>query len=239
MLVRKLRIGDTEIEVDSTAKPGSQFLFVNLHDDENTGVQAGLKVLEKWGGRLVELRHSGHRDVSFRLEGTEYRVDPNRIFTPSGVRATLLSRSRYSPSAAATVSQFAAGLLELYGVERAEAVIALHNNSPEKYSAQSYAAGGEFSRDAEDVSIRAGSDPDDFFFVTERVVFDALKARGYNTVLQDNRQVSDDGSLSVYCGKSNVRYINVEAEAGHLTEQTRMISDLLGVLRELGPLRRR
>jgi hypothetical protein len=128
--------------------------------------------------------------------------------------------------------------LNVYRVDRADAVIALHNNTPGMYSALSYAAKGNLARDAEDVFIRDGSDPDNFFFVTERLVFEALKRRGYNAVLQDNRRVTDDGSLSVYCGRANVRYVNVEAEHGNLKEQTQMILDLKTILDELGPLKR-
>ena len=138
--------------------------------------------------------------------------DLAEIFTAAGVRATLEKQSRYSEDAARSVSQFAEELLKVYRIDGADAVIALHNNTRGMYSALGYATGGSLARDAEDVFIRDGSDPDDFFFVTERVVFDALKRRGYNTVLQDNRRVTDDGSLSVYCGKAKVRYINVEAE---------------------------
>lgn len=132
---------------------------------------------------------------------------------------------------------FAGELLAAYRLDQVDAVIALHNNSPGMYSARSYADGGTYARDAEDVFIRDGSDPDDFFFVTERVIFDALKRKGYNVVLQDNRHVTDDGSLSVYCGKANVRYVNVEADLGHLKEQSRMIRDLKAILDELGPLK--
>jgi hypothetical protein len=209
-----------------------------LHDDENTSVEAVQDVLNRSGGRLVELRHTGERIVAFRLMGSDYRVDPNRIFTAAGVHATLERQSRYSDKAARAVTHFAGELLAVYRLERVDAVIALHNNTPDMYSARSYAAEGKYANDAEDVFIRDGTDPDDFFFVTERAVFDALKRRGYNVVLQDNRSVTDDGSLSVYCGKANVRYVNVEAEHGHLKAQSQMIHDLASILDTLGPLKR-
>jgi hypothetical protein len=237
-LVRQIRLGETEVAVATLEKPGCRFVYINLHDDENTSALAGQDVLKRWGGRLIELRHSGQRDVAFTVRGKDYRVDPNRIFTQAGVRATLEKQSRYSEDAARSVSRFAEELLRIYRIAATDAVIALHNNTQGMYSALSYAAGGSLARDAEDVFIRDGSDPDDFFFVTERVVFDALKRRGYNTVLQDNRRVTDDGSLSVYCGKANVRYINVEAEQGNLKEQTRMLLDLKSILDALGPLNR-
>src|SRR5262249_55000455 len=112
-------------------------------------------------------------------------------------------------------------------------------NTEAHYSALSYAKGGAFASDASDVFIKDGSDLDDFFFVTETAVFDALRRRGYNVVLQDNRRVTDDGSLSVYCGRSGVRYVNVEAQQGHLEQQVAMILALQEVLEEFGRARPR
>jgi hypothetical protein len=232
---RLVPLGESEIEVATTERGGARFVFVNLHDDENTSVEAGLEALEQSGGRLVELRHGGPRNVAFKLRGEEFRVDPNRIFTPEGVRATLGRQSRYDEEAARAVGEFAEGLLAIYRLDQADAAIALHNNTEGNYSALSYAAGGDLARDAEAVFVREGSDPDDFFFVTERPIFDALKGRGDNVVLQDNRNVADDGSLAVRCGRASLRYINVEAEHGHREEQARMIRDLVEVLGELGP----
>jgi len=237
--VRQFRVGETEIAVATTEKPGCRFVYVNLHDDENTSALAGQDVVKRSGGKLVELRHTGRRDIVFTVQGKDYRVDPNRIFTEAGVRLTLAKQSRYSEDAARSVSRFAEQLLKVYRIDGAEAVIALHNNTQGKYSALSYAGGGALAQDAKDVFIRDGTDPDDFFFVTERVVFDALKRRGHNVVLQDNHRVTDDGSLSVYCGKANVRYINVEADHGHFKEQTQMILELKSILDELGPLKPR
>ena len=237
-LLRQVPVGESEIGVAITEKPGARFVYVNLHDDESTSVEAVQDVLKRSGGRLVELRHTGRRLIEFNLAGTNYRADPNRIFTAPGVHATLERQSQYSDKAARAVTHFAGQLLAAYRLDRVDAVIALHNNTPDMYSALSYAAGGKYAQDAEDVFVRDGSDPDDFFFVTERVVFDALKRRGYNVVLQDNGRVTDDGSLSVYCGKANVRYVNVEAEHGHVAEQTKMIHALTSILDELGPLKR-
>ena len=237
-LIRQIRLGDTEIGVATTEKPGSRFVYVNVHDDENTSVEAVQDVLKRSGGTLVELRHTGQRIVAFKVEGKDYRVDPNRIFTPAGARATLQRQSLYSDDAALAVRRFAEGLLAVYRIDRAEAVIALHNNTPGMYSALSYADGGVYARDAKDGFVRDGGVPDDFL-ATDRLVFEALKRHGYNAILQDNRRVTDDGSLSVYCGKANVRYVNVEAEHGHLKEQTQMIRDLKAILDDLGPRKAR
>jgi D-alanyl-D-alanine dipeptidase len=51
-----------------------------------------------------------------------------------------------------------------------------------------------------------------------------------NVVLQDNRQVTDDGSLSVYCGKWGIPYVNVEAQHEHLEQQLQMLKVLLRII---------
>jgi hypothetical protein len=35
--------------------------------------------------------------------------------------------------------------------------------------------------------------------------------------------MTDDGSLSVYCGKLGIPYVNVEAQHGHLVRQLKML----------------
>jgi D-alanyl-D-alanine dipeptidase len=84
--------------------------------------------------------------------------------------------------------------------------------------------------DASDVHLVAEQDPDDFFFVTDRMVYNDLKELGFNCVLQNNEKVTDDGSLSVYCGTRNICYVNVEAQHGHLEQQVAMLRALVGVL---------
>src|SRR5262245_64210976 len=95
---RPLRLGETTVDVVISERPGSKHLFCNLHDDENTSVEAGLVALRR-GGRLVELRHAGKRDIAFRLDGGDFAVDPNRIFTAEGVRRTLANLSRRTAEA--------------------------------------------------------------------------------------------------------------------------------------------
>ncbi len=98
---QSIRLGESEVAVVTTQTAGSRrCLYVNLHDDENTSVEAVREVLGNSGGRLVELSHGGRRNLAFTLAGERYRVDPNRIFTAAGVRATLEKQSRYTADAA-------------------------------------------------------------------------------------------------------------------------------------------
>jgi hypothetical protein len=59
---------------------------------------------------------------------------------------------------------------------------------------------------------------------------------GYNVVLQNNTTVEDDGSLSVYCGKNRISYINFESESGHFEEQIKMITEIyIGIKKNWKP----
>jgi hypothetical protein len=46
-------------------------------------------------------------------------------------------------------------------------------------------------------------------------------------VLQHNTNAVDDGSLSIFYGRKNKSYVNVEAEHGHLEQQKKMLSVLV------------
>ena len=243
---RTFAIGDARLDVVERvfASPRSDapafrptLAFVSVHDDEETAVEAATDVLGDRGGRLVELRHTGGREVAFRLGGMEHRLDPNRIFTPAGRKATLTALSTWSQPADDVVAAFADELLSAVGVDDVDGLVALHNNTPDRYTAANYAPGGSLAADAARVHLRPGGDPDDFFFVTDPDLFDALAARGHSVVLQNEATVTDDGSLSVWCGRMGIPYVNVEAEHGHRAAQAAMLRDLVDVLAATKPRR--
>jgi hypothetical protein len=149
-----------------------------------------------------------------------------------GLRRTIEPRSDASAVArcADAVRPLADHVLTQTGLEDAEVVVTLHNNTDNRYSAASYLEGAEYDSDAAAVTIRDGSDSDDFFFVTDRGLYDALVEGGYNAVLQDNDAATDDGSLSVWAAQNDRPYVNVEAQHGHRVEQARMIRALVEVL---------
>jgi hypothetical protein len=233
-----LALGDSVVHVVvaernamRAGRPSGLHLLV-LHDDENTAGEAGHAFVEAHGGRLVELRAQDERYVAFALDGRAFSVDPNRIFTDVGVHRTLGADSAHA-GAVALARLFGDTLVAVYRPEAV--VVTLHNNTPDRYSALSYAPGGEYARDAEAVHLEDGADPDDFFFVTDRAHYETLAAEGFNVVLQDNARVTDDGSLSVWAAREGVPYVNVEAEHGHLEEQVRMLEALARVLAAEAP----
>ena len=243
---RSFLVGDARVDVlarefaaprsDAAARRPT-IAFVSVHDDEDTAVEAAGDVLREVGGRLLELRHTGAREIGFRLGGVGHRVDPNRIFTPAGRRATLEALSTWSQPADDVVAAFTDELLSTLAIDDVDVIVALHNNTPDRYTAANYLPGGTLAADAAEVHLQPGGDPDDFFFVTDRGMFTALADRGHAAILQNEATVADDGSLSVWCGRMGIPYVNVEAEHGHRTQQAAMLRDLVAVLADATPRR--
>jgi hypothetical protein len=204
-------------------------VMINLHDDETTGVEAAGKVLEKTGGILLSIENNGERLISFTKYKRTFRFDPNRMFTRAGIRASLLEQNKYNGDLVVeTVYNFARFCLRK--IPSSHTLIALHNNRERGLSVLSYLEGGDLQLDASAVNKNDSHDPDNFYLTTDDRLFQHLKAAGYNVVLQNNKKATDDGSLSIYYGKKNKRYINIEAKTGMVTEQREMIEAAAGII---------
>lgn len=228
-------IGETTIDAQVRQFGQSQLTMVNLHDDEQTSVDAAVAVLGKQGGRLVELAHTGKRRVVFSLDGNRYSFDPNRIFSEAGVRLTVRMENEnhgaVPEGAHVVVSRFADQFVRHFRLDKQRALIALHNNGEGGLSIHSYAPGAEYEADTDELFVSSKIDPDDFYFVTDKRFFDELKQKNSNVILQDNSIRRDDGSLSVFAGRRGIPYINVEAQPEHLEEQTKMIEIAVELMR--------
>ncbi len=215
----------TAAALPSAARPG--LLYLNLHENEQTSVAAASALLQHQPGTLIELRAGGGRLVTFRAGWRPFAFDPNRIFTDAGLRATLRRHGSDTASARAAVQGLRDAVLALLAPAATEPpdlpVVALHNNGAGRYSVQAYAAGGAHARDAQAVAINPALSPQDFFLVTRRGLFDALRERGFNVVLQSEHP-ADDGSLAVWFQQQGRAYVNVEALHGHVAEQQRMLA---------------
>jgi hypothetical protein len=223
-------LGEAPIETVRYRARGCDLLFFNMHENERTSVEAGLRSIRRKGGQVLTLRHAGERLIRFTLDGNSYTFDPNRIFTERGVVETLSRHGALTDDARQVVHCFARNLLADYGLDTSRVIVALHNNTANGYSVLSYLPGGEYEEDAEEVFVSPRKMPDDFFFVTDRRFFEELRRAGFNVVLQDNHRVVDDGSLSVLAARRGVPYINVEARHGHLREQRRMLKQVFRML---------
>lgn len=209
--------------------PENGIACINLHDNEPTSVQAARFSLELRGGTLIKIENNGQRVIRFKLRGVVYAFDPNRIFSRIGIEQTLKENGRTSPQAIEEVEKFAARLLEMLPADLT-CVIALHNNTEGAYSVKSYLPGGERQKDAKEVYANSKQDPDDIVLTTDEELYRKMAAHGYNSIWQHNSLAKKDGSLSVYCGELNRRYVNIETQHGKITQYAEMLEKLLMIL---------
>lgn len=214
--------------------PANDFACINIHDNEFTSVQAAKSVLELKGGTLIKIENNAQRIIRFRLRGVQYSFDPNRVFSRTGIEQTLKENGRISPLAVDEVEKFGQRLLQLIP-DNISCVIALHNNTEEAYSVKSYLSGGERQMDAKQVYADSLQDVDDIVLTTDQSLFDKMSALGYNSILQDNEKVRRDGSLSVYCGEQNRRYVNIETQHGKTGQYQEMLEKLIDILAKRNP----
>ena len=223
-------LGNSIIPIRTTQYGNNnEFVYISLHDDESTSVEATRNLLEEEGGLLIELMNKGRRDLRFRIGNTFYTVDPNRIFSPEGISISLKEKGSYSNKASLEVAKLGQRIVALFPKNPA-CIIALHNNTPGNFSVNEYLPGMKRGSDAAKVIAFPEQDPDDLFITTDPGVFKHLTREKYNTVLQDNENCRQDGSLSVYCGNNNIRYVNLETEHGKYGQYSEIIGYLYEVL---------
>jgi len=201
-------------------------VFINLHDDEITSVDAAKRVLEEYGGLLIEVENNAQRNIRFKLGSYFFKVDPNTIFSEEGIKKSLEQLGRTSVKAVDEVEKLGQRIIQLIP-EETSCIISLHNNTPEFFSVTEYAAGNKRSVDSKKVYINIEQDADDFFLTTDNNLYEKLADKGFNTILQNNKNSTEDGSLSVYCGRKNIRYVNCETEHGKTGQYYEMMKALM------------
>lgn len=230
VVVKDYRIGASSIKIQTTnyAPLHKGVYFINLHANETTSIEATNNYLVQNGGCFLQLQHGEVRYVSFVLNNTNYKIDPNRIFTPIGRKETLKKNSIYNMLAEKETANFADTILAQ--LKHAKLIIAMHNNTNNDLSIKSYTKGKSEAINAAAVYINDKMDADDFIYTTEQSIFQLLKKQQINVVLQKTQGFKDDGSLSIYCGKKNIPYINIEAEEGHKEQQLQMLQAITTVV---------
>ncbi|HEX8333979.1 MAG TPA: hypothetical protein VF622_15275 [Segetibacter sp.] len=206
----------------------SNIVFIQLHEDETTGIEAGQEYFTENGGYLVQLKHSGKRLVNFKHQSKDFTVDPNRIFTRNGLKDNMTKLKLYNAVAAKQVTNLAKEILQSY-VDDKKLVIALHNNTDERFSILSYKKGNPEAPNASKVSINEDMDPDDFILTTDTSIYRRIKEKNINVVLQ-SKNAKDDGSLSIYTHRKKIPYINIEAQHGHVEEQKQMLNAIKDII---------
>ncbi len=227
----------TPIDVLSFGQDSSGILLYNMHDNENASALAGRVFATYHGGvAYYELMHDGHRNISFLHGADSLHIDPNRIYTDAGIWQQLARNKNNDTLAFQAIALWRDSLLNILQIDRRTLVIALHNNTNQNYGFKSYMPGGEYEAEAEAVYKGCVRDKDDFYFVTQYPILDRLVCGQYHVVIQSWDTLTDDGSLSVYCARLGIPYVNIEAQHGHFWRQLRM---LLFAYSQLAPLAER
>ena len=230
--------GDIYLEVTGKYTSDTPWVFFSPHENEFVANDYVAKQVNNKGGVFYVLRQNGQREINFIFNADEQRVkiDPNRMFTDKGIKAsikklnaTLDPQSHLFSQAVNRAHALKAFILKKLGTDKTW--IAVHNNT-DGYEGDDKGGLGDVSivryqtklNQGEhyliDVSYRAltqhNVDEDDLYFVTEQQDFDVMSNKPWNVLLQNPIVTSDpeedDGSLSVYAQMHNIRYINIEAE---------------------------
>lgn len=217
------QLGSSTVTLNLYAN-GTGKTYFAPHEDEKTSLAVAKAAVRAHGGKVFWFSHGGGRNISFKLGGKTYEVDPNRIFSASGAKASLKALGPYSDEALQEVRVFADAVLsQVYS--NTGLIVGMHNNTDGNYSMASYIKDGKPIGEASKAWLVPGADLDDFFFTNRDYLFNKLKAKGFNVALQ-KRGATQDGSLSV---RSGLPYVNIEAQHGHSSMQTKMLEALLSI----------
>jgi hypothetical protein len=178
--------------------------------------------------RLYELKQSDERLLKYEIKGKVYSFDPNRIFSSIGIKGTILKYNKaHAQELENSLRLFADSLLKTINLKNSDCyIVAIHNNTNNDFSVLSY----KNSKDAEEVYVNSSQDIDNFIIVTTKVDFDYFKDKKRNVVLQSANAI-DDGSLSIYCQKNKLPYINIEAQHGQKAEQIKMLQETYSLIK--------
>ncbi len=223
-----LKTNHSQIVVKAIEYKTDTLIFINVHNNETTSIKAIQKTLPRYFGKFLAFQSGGTREINLVENRKKISFDPNRIFTKTGIESTLRNYACYSEQNFESVNHFSKQVLQL--VKNAKLLVALHNNSNGAFSVTSILKENAQKHDFLEIYINKNKDEEDFYYVTQKSAFDYFKSKNYNVVLQDNINIEDDGSLSVYCGKNSIPYINIECENKHLSEQIAMIEELFAGL---------
>lgn len=218
ILIKKYQFGDVK-----------NIICINLHDNEGTSVEAVKSILELNGGTLLKIENNLQRIIRFKLAGTTYAFDPNRIFSRAGIQQTLKKNGKISKEAIIEIEKFGQKFLSIIP-SKIDCVVALHNNTEDGFSIKNYQPGGDKQFDAKSVYTNTNQDIDDLVLTTDSLLYEKMADKGFNTVLQDNNNAFKDGSLSIYFGEINQRYINIETQHGKIDQYKKMFENLLEIL---------
>lgn len=201
-------------------------MFLVIHDDENTSSQVAWDALYRYDASLLEMKNNDKYLFNLLTDSLSFLFNPNRIFSLNGIESIL---SRFGPCTDSVVQEIDRFARQVAGAffYNPGCIIALHNNGNKGFSIESYVTDTLLAKVVDSLYINPLKDPDDFFYVNDAGHFTFLKTKGYNTVLQSKGTFEDDGSLSIWCQRNGIPYINIETEQVRYAEQKKMLDDII------------
>lgn len=216
-------LGDLNLNLIKYSYNAPEINFLAIHDNEDTGVKAAFKYIQKNGGSILDCQYGGQRNFKFINAEETFQTDPNSIYTSTGTKIGLKKYGIWDDNAIEQLEKTGKTILKTYSPAAKPAYIfTLHNNADGGFGISSYLRGYELGNTADSIHINFQMDYDDLVLVTELPLFNLLKKENINVVLQSQTAV-DDGSLSIYAMQQKIPYINVEVQHGHVEEHLRLI----------------
>ncbi|HJM47978.1 MAG TPA: hypothetical protein QGH56_09210 [Candidatus Marinimicrobia bacterium] len=215
-------IGDTfvsfagiEFKVVKNGESNKHYIW--MHGDEKTANMAINYHLKHYNGTAFLIK-SDEREVIYH----NTKIDPNRIFSRSGSFRTLTKfKLEWAPGtikkALNELDQERGQFLDMVFPDSGGILISVHNNF------RGYNLRYELKNHTK-VSINPKENLRDFIICTDHGDFDILSKGGhFNVILQDQLPEGDDGSLSWAAIRNGIRYVNIEARLGWLSQQKKML----------------
>jgi hypothetical protein len=228
-LVYTFPLQDTSVDFHWHQAHKTRLMFLVIHDDENTSTDVGYTQMVRFGASLLEMKNDGKYLFNLISDSVSYLFNPNRIFCLNGIESTLLQYGPCKDEVVAGIHLFAHQVAGAF-FQLPDFIVALHNNRNNGFSVNSYLKDSTLVKIADSVFVNPAKDPDNFFYVNDPLHFSIIRQKGYNVVLQSDNLLVDDGSLSYWCQRMQIPYINIEAEHGHHEEQTCMLEDIFEII---------
>lgn len=228
-LIYQFPLADTLFTFHWHNPAATDLMLLVIHDDENTSSEVGYGSMDQYGASLLEKKYNGQYLFRMNFNRVEYLFNPNRIFNAAGLKNNMVKIGNYSDTARVLIDQAASEVAGAFFQDQ-KFIVALHNNNNLGFSILSYTSDTALMKLTDSVFINPELDPDDFFYVTDPEHFKILSSLGFNVVLQSCNPATDDGSLSYWCVRNRVQYVNIEAEHLHYKEQLFMLDVLYDLI---------
>jgi hypothetical protein len=200
----------------------SDVLLFNIHDNETSAKKDAVSLLENnaYSFDYCHLKNENSRNIKMKNGSTYVFLDPNRIFSIEGLMNNLKLlnpkiRDSEIKNIAIKINESIIFLKTL--ILKYKYVIALHNNTDNKFSIKSY-----IEKDSSKVYINVKEDADNFIITNCESTYSYFKSYNINAVFENGNNNDDDGSMIFFCTKNSIKYLNIEMEHGKSFEYSKI-----------------